>query len=294
MPRQLAQAPVWPAGRAGARLRDVDASSCWPWAARPSAPSSSPPRRAIGFVSRSSSIATTASRPGPDPGTAGRRQPLRRDGRDPLRVRRGARGAAAGGHHHRRPPRRPGHRGRRAAPPLQAGRPAARRDRLWRRTRPRVCSRLGDRGRAGSDRTGRDCARGAARAPGPSVETDANPAKQLAWSIFGCIPVIYGHGRWPRRRTDGRPSSTRTPRRGPPGSRCQRPTTTRSRAASTPRAVGRALRRRAPRSRRAGRDERYRVVEELLGERATNRSEVWAEARRRWRARSAPSPTATC
>ncbi len=29
---------------------------------------------------------------------------------------------------------------------------------------------------------------------GPSVETDANPAKQLAWALFGRIPVIYGHG----------------------------------------------------------------------------------------------------
>ena len=29
----------------------------------------------------------------------------------------------------------------------------------------------------------------------PSVETDASPAKQLAWSIFGRIPIIYGAGR---------------------------------------------------------------------------------------------------
>jgi glucose/mannose-6-phosphate isomerase len=29
---------------------------------------------------------------------------------------------------------------------------------------------------------------------GPSVETDANPAKQLAWAIFGRTPIVYGHG----------------------------------------------------------------------------------------------------
>ena len=29
---------------------------------------------------------------------------------------------------------------------------------------------------------------------GTSVETDANPAKQLAWAIFGRTPIVYGHG----------------------------------------------------------------------------------------------------
>ena len=29
---------------------------------------------------------------------------------------------------------------------------------------------------------------------GPDVPTDDNPAKQLAWSMFGRIPVVYGHG----------------------------------------------------------------------------------------------------
>ncbi len=28
----------------------------------------------------------------------------------------------------------------------------------------------------------------------PSVETDANPAKQLAWAIFGRTPIVFGHG----------------------------------------------------------------------------------------------------
>src|SRR5204862_5970849 len=28
----------------------------------------------------------------------------------------------------------------------------------------------------------------------PTVETDANPAKQLAWATFGRIPVVYGAG----------------------------------------------------------------------------------------------------
>ena len=112
----------------------------------------------------------------------------------------------------------------------------------------------------------------------PSVQTDANPAKQLAWSMFGRIPVVYGHGGWPRRRTGGRPSSTRTRRPGPPGSRCRRPTTTRSRGASTPASYRTPCTSSRFATRRAGRDrERYRVVEELLGERATNRSAVWAE-----------------
>ncbi len=69
---------------------------------------------------------------------------------------------------------------------------------------------------------------------GPGVETDANPAKQLAWSILGRVPVVYGAG------TDGtgRPSLEDPVQRerevvGAPTSRCRRPTTTPSRARST-------------------------------------------------------------
>jgi glucose/mannose-6-phosphate isomerase len=113
----------------------------------------------------------------------------------------------------------------------------------------------------------------------PSVETDANPAKQLAWSIFGRIPVIYGHGpmaavahRWKTQMNENAKAwATFEPmpeanHNAIEGSR-------------NPRELGDALyviqiRDRAEPATIA---ERYRVVEELLGERATNRSEVWAE-----------------
>jgi glucose/mannose-6-phosphate isomerase len=113
----------------------------------------------------------------------------------------------------------------------------------------------------------------------PSVETDANPAKQLAWSVFGRIPVIYGHGpmaavahRWKTQLNENAkawsawepmPEANHNAIEG----------------SLNPRELSDALyviQLRDP-------DEpeelaaRYRVVEELLGERATNRSEVWAE-----------------
>ena len=113
----------------------------------------------------------------------------------------------------------------------------------------------------------------------PSVETDANPAKQLAWAIFGRIPVIYGHGpmaavahRWKTQLNENAkawsawepmPEANHNAIEG----------------SLNPRELSDALyvvQLRDP-------DEpqelaaRYRVVEELLGERATNRSEVWSE-----------------
>jgi glucose/mannose-6-phosphate isomerase len=113
----------------------------------------------------------------------------------------------------------------------------------------------------------------------PSVETDANPAKQLAWSIFGRIPIIYGHGpmaavahRWKTQLNENAkawsawepmPEANHNAIEG----------------SLNPRELSDALyvvQLRDP-------DEpedlaaRYRVVEELLGERATSRSEVWAE-----------------
>ena len=119
----------------------------------------------------------------------------------------------------------------------------------------------------------------------PSVETDANPAKQLAWSMFGRIPVIYGHGpmaavahRWKTQLNENAkawaawepmPEANHNAIEG----------------SINPRELSDALyilQLRDP-------DEpdqlaaRYRAVEELLGERATNRSEVWA---------SGPSPLA--
>jgi len=113
---------------------------------------------------------------------------------------------------------------------------------------------------------------------GPSVETDANPAKQLAWSVFGRIPVVYGHGtmaavahRWKTQLNENAkawaawepmPEANHNAIEG----------------SINPRELSDALyvlQLRDP-------DEpeelaaRYGVVEELLGERATNRSEVWA------------------
>ena len=114
---------------------------------------------------------------------------------------------------------------------------------------------------------------------GPSVETDANPAKQLAWSFFGRIPVIYGHGamtavahRWKTQLNENAkawaawepmPEANHNAIEG----------------SLNPRELGDApyvvqLRDREEPAEIA---ERYRVVEELLGERATNRGEVWAE-----------------
>jgi len=113
----------------------------------------------------------------------------------------------------------------------------------------------------------------------PSVETDANPAKQLAWSLFGRIPVIYGHGpmaavahRWKTQLNENAkawaawepmPEANHNAIEG----------------SLNPRELSDALyvvQLRDP-DEPADLAARYRVVEELLGERATNRSEVWAE-----------------
>ena len=114
---------------------------------------------------------------------------------------------------------------------------------------------------------------------GPSVETDANPAKQLAWSLFGRMPVVYGHGamtavahRWKTQLNENAkawaswepmPEANHNAIEG----------------SLNPRELGDApfvvqLRDREEPAEIA---ERYRVVEELLGERATNREQVWAE-----------------
>ncbi len=114
---------------------------------------------------------------------------------------------------------------------------------------------------------------------GPSVETDANPAKQLAWSIFGRIPVIYGHGamtavahRWKTQLNENAkawasyepmPEANHNAIEG----------------SLNPRELGDALYvvQLRDRDEPEAIAERYRVVEELLRERATNRSQVWAE-----------------
>lgn len=114
---------------------------------------------------------------------------------------------------------------------------------------------------------------------GPSVPTDANPAKQLAWAMFGRIPVVYGHGlmaaaarRWKTQLNENSkawaswepmPEANHNAIEG----------------SLNPRELSDALyvvELRDP-DEPAEIAERYRVVEELLGERATNRSMVWAE-----------------
>jgi glucose/mannose-6-phosphate isomerase len=113
----------------------------------------------------------------------------------------------------------------------------------------------------------------------PSVETDANPAKQLAWAIFGRTPIVYGHGamaavahRWKTQFNENAkawaawepmPEANHNAVEG----------------SLNPRELGDApyiVQLRDPEE-LPEIAERYRVVEELLGERATNRSEVVAE-----------------
>jgi glucose/mannose-6-phosphate isomerase len=113
----------------------------------------------------------------------------------------------------------------------------------------------------------------------PSVETDANPAKQLAWSLFGRIPVIYGHGpmaavahRWKTQLNENAkawaawepmPEANHNAIEG----------------SLNPRELSDALYVVQLRDHEEPEElaAHYKVVEELLGERATNRSEVWAE-----------------
>lgn len=114
---------------------------------------------------------------------------------------------------------------------------------------------------------------------GPGVETAGNPAKQLAWAMFGRIPVVYGHGpmaavahRWKTQLNENAkawaafepmPEANHNAIEG----------------SLNPRELSDALyvvELRDP-AEPAELADRYRVVEELLGERATNRSQVWAE-----------------
>jgi glucose/mannose-6-phosphate isomerase len=112
-----------------------------------------------------------------------------------------------------------------------------------------------------------------------SVDTAANPAKQLAWAIFGRTPIVYGHGtmaavahRWKTQFNENAkawaawepmPEANHNAIEGSlnPRELGDAPYIVQLRTSDEPAEVA----------------ERYRVVEELLGERATNRSEVWAE-----------------
>jgi glucose/mannose-6-phosphate isomerase len=114
---------------------------------------------------------------------------------------------------------------------------------------------------------------------GPGVETDANPAKQLAWSLFGRIPVVYGAGtmapvarRWKTQLNENAkawaayepmPEANHNAIEGSlnPRELADAPYVVQVRDPAETPAIA----------------DRYRVVEELLGERATNRTTVWAE-----------------
>jgi glucose/mannose-6-phosphate isomerase len=112
-----------------------------------------------------------------------------------------------------------------------------------------------------------------------SVPTDDNAAKQLAWSLFGRMPVIYGAGpmaavahRWKTQLNENAkawasyepmPEANHNAIEG----------------SLNPRELGDApyvVQLRDPEEAEEIAT-RYRIVEELLGERATNRSVVWAE-----------------
>ncbi|HEY7737645.1 MAG TPA: bifunctional phosphoglucose/phosphomannose isomerase [Candidatus Limnocylindria bacterium] len=114
---------------------------------------------------------------------------------------------------------------------------------------------------------------------GPGVDTDANPAKQLAWSILGRQPVVYGAEtmapvahRWKTQFNENAkawasyepmPEANHNAIEG----------------SLNPRELADApfvIEIRDP-TESADIAARYRVVEELLGERATNRAIVWAE-----------------
>ncbi len=114
---------------------------------------------------------------------------------------------------------------------------------------------------------------------GPGVESSQNAAKQLAWSLFGRVPVIYGHGtmepvahRWKTQLNENAkswamheamPEANHNAIEG----------------SLNPREAGElfyVVELRDP-AEPADIAARYEVVEELMGERAGSRSVVWAE-----------------
>jgi glucose/mannose-6-phosphate isomerase len=113
----------------------------------------------------------------------------------------------------------------------------------------------------------------------PGVETEANRAKQLAWSVFGRIPVVYGAGlmtpvarRWKTQFNENAkawasyepmPEANHNSIEGSinPRELADAPFVIEVRDPTESDQI----------------TARYRVVEELLGEHATNRATVWAE-----------------
>jgi glucose/mannose-6-phosphate isomerase len=114
---------------------------------------------------------------------------------------------------------------------------------------------------------------------GPAIDTDANPAKQLAWQLFGRLAVIYGGGlmapvahRWKTQINENAkawaswepmPEANHNAIEGSfnPRDLADAVAVVEVRDPEEPPAIA----------------ERYRVVAELLGERATSRTTVWAE-----------------
>jgi len=114
---------------------------------------------------------------------------------------------------------------------------------------------------------------------GPGVETDANPAKQLAWSVFGCIPVVYGAGpmapvarRWKTQFNENAKSWAAHEPMPEANHNAIEGSLNPRELAGAPFVI--EIRDPAESPSIAA---RYRVVEELLGERATNRATVRAE-----------------
>lgn len=113
----------------------------------------------------------------------------------------------------------------------------------------------------------------------PSVDTEASPAKQLAWSIFGRIPVIYGAGamapvahRWKTQLNEnGKAWAAFEPMPEANHNAIE--------GSLNPRELSDAVYVVELRDPQEAPEiaARYAVVNELLGERATNRSVVWAE-----------------
>jgi glucose/mannose-6-phosphate isomerase len=114
---------------------------------------------------------------------------------------------------------------------------------------------------------------------GPGVETDANPAKQLAWSVFGRIPVVYGAGpmapvarRWKTQFNENAKSWAAYEPMPEANHNAIEGSLNPRELAGAPFVVEIRDPAEAPEI-----TARYRVVEELLGERATNRATVRAE-----------------
>jgi glucose/mannose-6-phosphate isomerase len=113
---------------------------------------------------------------------------------------------------------------------------------------------------------------------GPDVPTEGNAAKELAWAMFGRIPVVYGHGtmaavarRWKTQLNENAKSWAAAEAMPEANHNAIE-------GSLNPRELSDALyvvELRDP-TEPAAIAERYRVVEELLGERATNRSSVSA------------------